>query len=498
MQELVSFKPLIIVLTSAIASLVILSNDKRPNLREAITFIAAGIKLYLLGTLTPWILQGNVYVVQLSEFIPAMPIAFKVDALGLLFAYVASSLWILTTMYSIGYMRHLKEQNQTRYFACFAVALAATMGVSFSANLLTMYLFYEVLSLSTYPLVAHHQGLDARTGSRKYLTYLLGTSVAFVLPTMIITYQISGSLDFSATGVFPAGVSSTTLSVLLLLFIFGFAKGGLMPFHSWLPGAMVAPTPVSSLLHAVAVVKVGVFSIVRIITGIFGIELLSSTHLSTLICIIAGFTVITASLIALSQDNLKRLLAFSTVGQLSYIILGAGIANSLGVQGSILHIAMHAFGKITLFFCAGAIYAATGKKYVSQMIGIGKQMPFTLAAFSIGALSIIGLPPAGGFISKWYMVLGASGSENQWVLLIYLTSTLLNAFYFLPIIYKAFFMTNADGDFSSGIKEAPLFCFIPPVITAIITLLLLVNPQPFFDLSHQFVSTLDVLPIIGK
>jgi multicomponent Na+:H+ antiporter subunit D len=490
MLELSSITPLLIVLTSAVASLLIFATAKKPNSRESVTFIAAGIKLYLLGTMTPWIIQGNVYICHISSFIPGLPISFKIDALGLLFAYVAASLWILTTMYSIGYMRHLKEHAQTRYFACFAIALAATMGVSFSANLLTLYIFYEILSLSTYPLVAHHQDSDGRSGSRKYLTYLLGTSIAFILPAMIITYQLTGTLDFTGTGVFDASVPTTTLTVLLLLFIFGFAKGGLMPFHSWLPGAMVAPTPVSSLLHAVAVVKVGVFSIVRIITGIFGIQLLTTTHLNTLICVIAGFTVIAASLIALSQDNLKRLLAFSTVGQLSYIILGAGIANTLGVQGSILHIAMHAFGKITLFFCAGAIFAATGKKYISQMSGIGRQMPYTMIAFSIGALSIIGLPPAAGFISKWYMVLGAANSTNQWVLLIYLCSTLLNAAYFLPIIYKAFFSSNTNNEFNTGIKEAPLFCLMPLIITALLTLALFVYPQPFFDLSAQFVETL--------
>ena len=397
----------------------------------------------------------------------------------MLFALVASTLWLVTSLYSIGYMRGLDEHAQTRYFTFFALALSATIGVAFSGNLLTLYLFYELLSLSTYPLVTHHQDEEARGGGRKYLTYLLGTSIGLALPAMLITYYITGSLEFSSLGVFGENVSKPVLVILLIMFLFGFAKAGLMPFHSWLPGAMVAPTPVSALLHAVAVVKVGVFSILRILTGIFGIDLLAGQNLNTIVCVIASFTVITSSLIALSQDNLKRRLAFSTVGQLSYIVLGAGLASKLAVTGSMLHIAMHGFGKITLFFCAGAIFVATGKKYISQMVGIGRQMPITMSAFFIGSLSVIGMPPTGGLISKLFMLRGALEADMIWVIAVYLISSFLNAAYFLPIVYNAFFCEEKEALFQKKFKEAPLFCVLPLVITSFVSVVLFFAPQLF-------------------
>jgi multicomponent Na+:H+ antiporter subunit D len=254
-------------------------------------------------------------------------------------------------------MRTLKGHDQTRFFACFALSLSATMGVAFAGNLLTLYIFYEILSLSTYPLVTHHGDKEARSGGRTYLSHLLGTSVAFVLPAMIYCYlKNGGDMNFTDGSLLRTDVDAGAGLILLLAFTFGFAKNGLMPFHSWLPNAMVAPTPVSALLHAVAVVKVGVFCVIRVFTGVFGLDLLKDLNVAVVVSWIAAFTVITSSLIALTQDNLKRRLAFSTIGQLSYIILGVSLLTSLGVTGSILHVAMHAFGKITLFFCAGAIY----------------------------------------------------------------------------------------------------------------------------------------------
>lgn len=477
--------PLMIVLVSLVATVLILLSDKKPNLREFWTFSAAVIKFGMVLCLASYVAQGFLPQLTLWEALPGLPIKFSIDGFGILFALVASSLWIVTSIYSVGYMRPLKEHGQTRYFACFALALSATMGVAFSANLLTMYLFYELLSLSTYPLVAHHQDGEARTGGRKYLTYLLGTSIGLLLPAMIIAYSMTGTLDFSTSGIFTQVVPDTRLMVLLLMFVFGFAKAGLMPFHSWLPGAMVAPTPVSSLLHAVAVVKVGVFCIVRVITGIFGVELLFGSSLSTMVAAIAAFTVITSSLIALSQNNLKRRLAFSTVGQLSYIILGASLATPMGVVGAMTHIAMHAFGKITLFFCAGAIYVATGKKYISDMVGIGKKMPLTMIAFFIGSLSVIGLPPAGGLISKWYMVNGAIQADKVWVLGVYLVSTLLNAAYFLPFVYKAFFCTKEESQFDDARKEPPFFAVLPPLITAAVCILLFFMPELFLNFAKM-------------
>jgi multicomponent Na+:H+ antiporter subunit D len=418
-----------------------------------------------------------------AEVIPGVAFRLRVDALGMLFAIVSSSLWIITSAYSIGYMRGLDEHSQTRYFCFFAIALSATIGVAFSANLFTLYLFYEMLSFSTYPLVTHHQDHKSRSSGRKYLLYIVGTSIGLVLPAMLIAYHLTGTLEFARQGFLAGTGSKTLMTVLLLMLVFGFAKVAIMPLHSWLPAAMVAPTPVSALLHAVAVVKVGAFSVLRVITGVFGTDLLRTFNLGTPICYLAAFTIIAASLIALSQDELKRRLAYSTIGQLAYIVLGAALLSPKGVVGGMTHIAMHAFGKITLFFCAGAIFVGTGKKYISQMTGIGKRMPVTMIAFFIGSLSVIGLPPTGGFFSKWYLALGTLQADQLPMLIVLLVSSLLNAAYFLPIVYKAFFCTETESMFDNHIQEAPMWCVVPLVITAAGSVILFFYPTLFLNLA---------------
>ncbi|SLM28938.1 MnhA2 [Desulfamplus magnetovallimortis] len=429
METILSVKPLFAVLVSLVAIPGIVSSRSQ-NIREAWTFGAAAIKLLLVLSMLPLVLDGNVLTFTLVQVLPDIGITFKVDAFGLLFAIVASSLWIVTSIYSIGYMRSLNEHSQTRYFSFFAVAISATIGVAFSANLLTLYLFYEMLSLATFPLVTHHQDKEARSSGRKYLFYILGGSIGLVLPAMMITYHFTGTLDFAAQGVMAGHINSGLALLLTVMFLFGFAKVGIMPMHSWLPAAMVAPTPVSALLHAVAVVKVGAFSVVRVFTGIVGTTLLSDFGINGIVCVLASITIVVASLIALSQDELKRRLAFSTIGQLSYIVLGIALLTKSGMTGGMLHIAMHAFGKITLFFCAGAIFCATGIKYISKMKGIGRRMPITMTAFLIGSLSVVGFPPCGGFISKWYLVLGTVESGNIAFLFVLLGSSFLNAAYF--------------------------------------------------------------------
>lgn len=482
-----SLVPVYVVLTSAVAIIPIALCSRRPNLREFWTFLAGFCKLALVLSMVPLILKGKFIGVTLFKILPGISIAFKVDGFGMLFALVATSLWLVTTMYSIGYMRGLKEHAQTRYFCFFALSLSATLGVAFSANLLTLYLFYELLSLATYPLVTHHQDKEARGAGRKYLIYLLGGSIGLALPAMLILYGLTGTLEFTPGGVMDAVSIGKFLPVLLLMFLYGFGKAGMMPFHSWLPGAMVAPTPVSALLHAVAVVKVGVFSIVRVLHGLFGAGFLTAQHLVPIVCYLAGFTVIVASLIALYQDNLKRRLAFSTIGQLSYIIMGVGLASQWGIVGGMTHIAMHAFGKITLFFCAGAIFVATGEKYISKMAGIGRRMPYTMLAFFIGSLSVIGIPPTGGFISKWYLLTGALQAHQIGILVIYLVSSLLNACYFLPIVYRAFFSPEKSTHFEGEVKEAPLYCVLPPLITAAASVALFFFPQVFMSFARLMV-----------
>ncbi|MDF1756503.1 MAG: monovalent cation/H+ antiporter subunit D family protein [Verrucomicrobiales bacterium] len=491
--------PIWACLASLLAIPGILIFRKEPFLREIITFVAGFVKLALVIKLYFLVKDGSVVECKLFDGIAGInaPILFRIDSLGILFALVASGLWIVTSLYSIGYMRGLKEHSQTRFFAFFALSLSATLGVAFSGNLLTLYLFYEMLSLSTWPLVTHHQDREARGGGRTYLTYLLGTSIGFALPAVIFTYfKSGGNLSFSGDAILAGqDMGPVVTAVLLMAFAYGFSKAGLMPFHSWLPGAMVAPTPVSALLHAVAVVKVGVFCVIRCVTEVMGVDLLESVNANDVLCWVAGFTVIVSSLIALSQDNLKRRLAFSTIGQLSYIVLGIALLTEDGMVGSVMHIAAHAVGKITLFFCAGAIFVATGKKYISQMAGIGKEMPFTMAAFFIGSLSVIGLPPTVGLISKFHLVLGAA-DKDPLLMIIFLVSTLLNAAYFFPIVFHAFFPKRSDDVAASKVKfslkninEAPLACVIPLCITAVLSIVLFVAPGIFLDLAQQFVAS---------
>ena len=488
MEEPSSTIPLWIVLISSMAAVGITLCGRIPNLRESIIFLAAGLKLTLLLSITPEVLGGETFAFTAFELIPGVGLSFNIDAAGLLFALVSVSLWIPVTIYSIGLLRTNDDRAQTRFYACFAIAISSAVGVAFSANLLTLFIFYEILSLSTYPLVTHNQDDEAIKGGRKYLIYLLTTSVGLALPAMIIVYQQTGTLDFTGSGVFQE-TSSTMLTVLLVMFLYGFAKAGLMPFHAWLPGAMVAPAPVSALLHAVAVVKVGVFSILRVLTGIFGVDRLANApSLTTIICILAGITLIVASLIALTQDNLKARLAYSTVGQLSYIILGAGLASESGAAGALLHIPMHAVGKITLFLCAGAIYEACGAKYISQMHGIGQKIPLTMTAFFVGSLCVIGLPPTGGFVSKWHLLNGALDSSQQWAFAIFLISSLLNAAYFLPIVYKAFFAPPSDEAKFAKAAEPSMLMVVPILITATGCLLIFFFSNTLYRFAEQFVT----------
>ncbi|MCS7214625.1 MAG: monovalent cation/H+ antiporter subunit D family protein [Thermodesulfovibrio sp.] len=496
METIISSKPLLAIIISLIAAfLIAITGEKARNLRETWTILAAVTKFGIVASMLPDILNGKVIEFTLLNITPELILQFKVDALGIFFGVTASFLWIITSFYSIGYMRGLNEHAQTRYFAYFAIALSATMGVAFSANMFTAFLFYEIITVSTFPLVAHKETEEAKKGARKYLTYLLGTSIAFQLTAIVITYNISGNLNFSPDGVLNKNAAPFLVTITFLLYIAGITKAAIMPLHSWLPAAMVAPTPVSALLHAVAVVKTGVFMILRVVFYIFGIDLLKSLDLGTVLTVIASFTIIAASVIALRQDNLKLRLAYSTVSQLSYIVLGAALLTPSGIKGSIIHIGAHAFGKITLFFTAGAIYVATRKTKISELDGIGKKMPLTMASFTIGALSMIGIPPFAGVISKWYLSLGALEANQLFVLVILTLSTILNACYFMPIVYAAFMKKpKYDDNFKEysggGIHEAPMFVVIPPLITAILTVLIFLYPSFFLEIIRVILANI--------
>ncbi len=471
-----------------LGALLIWMSRSNAQQREAVTLITASTLFVLVLYLLPDVMGGARPAVVVGDMLPGLTIAWQVEPLGMLFALVASFLWIVTSVYAIGYMRRHHEKHQTRFYVCFAVAIGSTIGIAFSANMFTLFVFYEVLTLSTYPLVTHTGTNEAKRAGRVYLSLLLGTSIAFLLLAVIWTWLLAGTLDFQPGGVLRDKASPTVIGILFALYIFGIGKAAIMPFHRWLPAAMVAPTPVSALLHAVAVVKAGVFAVLKISIYLFGIDLLAELGSSEWLTYVAAATIIIASMVAMTQDNLKLRLAYSTISQLSYVVLGAMLANPLGVLGGGLHIVMHAFGKITLFFCAGAILVATHKTKISEMRGLGRTMPFTMAAFFIGSLSIIGLPPMGGLWSKWYLALGTLEAGQLWLLAVLMVSSLLNIAYLLPIPIRAFFSAPDPGEPAEGINEAPRTCVGALLVTAAGCVALFVYPEPLYRLMGLILS----------
>lgn len=465
---------LVAMILPLVGMVLVALTGKNPNLRETMTLLIAMATFGVVLTIVPDVIAGGRPEVVVATMLPGLDLAFKVEPLGMLFALVASGLWILTSIYAIGYMRGHHEENQTRFFAFFAFAISAALGVAFARNMFTLFIMYEVLTFSTYPLVTHHRTEAAKRGGRIYMGILVSTSVSFLLLAMVWTWHLTGTLEFTPGGILSGKASEGVLMVLLALFAFGTGKAALMPFHKWLPSAMVAPTPVSALLHAVAVVKAGVFTVMKVIVYIFGTDLLSETGVSIWLMYVAGFTILVGSLVAMTKDNLKARLAYSTISQLAYIVLGAALANEWGVIGGSMHIAMHAFGKITLFFCAGAIMVATHKTEISDMDGIGRLMPITIFGFFIGSLSVIGLPPMGGSWSKWYLALGAADAEQMLLVAVLMVSSLLNIIYLMPIVARGFFMPVKQDPHHplEGIHEAPLFCVLPICLTSLGCLIL--------------------------
>ncbi|HEY9174606.1 MAG TPA: monovalent cation/H+ antiporter subunit D family protein [Verrucomicrobiae bacterium] len=482
---------LLAILAPLLGAGAIMATGKRPNVREACSFVAAVTLFGIVASLIPAVQAGKTLHFTVFNLLPdldanhkALTIALRADPLSMIFAVAASFLWILTVFYSAGYMRGLDEHAQTRFSTCFALALFGAIGCAFADNLLTLYLFYEIVSVTTYPLVAHHQDEEGYEGGKKYLTYLTTTAKGLILPAMVVLYVVSGTLDFAhdvRSGILPPDVHNGVVTALYICCLLGFAKNGIMPLHHWLPGAMVAPTPVSALLHAVAVVKVGVFSTVRVMLYVFGVDLMDRLHLGLPTAYFVSFTILTASIIALSKDNLKLRLAYSTVSQLSYVILGVALLTPRGVEGGLVHIANHAFSKITLFFCAGAIYVATHKKNISEMSGLGRVMPWTFGAFALASLSMIGAPPVGGFVSKWYMLLGALDAGSLLIIGVMIASTLLNAAYFAPVVYQAFFGKQSEADVHHKYTEAHPAMVVPLCATAVISVLLGFYPDFFMN-----------------
>lgn len=507
MNEYTLLAPLAITFVAPFAIMLLGRNQ---NAREAVSFVASAGAFTAVASFIPDVLAGTVHRVTLFTILPGITVSLCLDGLGIIFALIAPFLWFFATSYNIGYMRSLKEHAQTRYYCCFSVAIFGAIGVAMSATVFTLYLFYEIISIFTYPLVAHHEDAEGFAGAKKYLIYLMGTSKLFLLPAMALTYVLVGNLDFNLTdmvyGVFrgPDGAFKTALAaqnpwlvqLTYVLFIAGLAKAAMMPFHNWLPSAMVAPTPVSALLHAVAVVKAGVFSVSRVILSCFGSSVMHDFGLSLPTACVAAFTIVVASLIALTKDDIKARLAYSTVSQLSYVVIGVAMVgltfygdqpNALAVQGGLLHIGNHAFGKITLFFGAGAIFVATGLRAISKMNGLGRRMPWTFGAFGLASLTMIGMPPVAGFVSKWYLLGGAMGAGQLILVGTLLLSTLLNAGYFVPIFYRAFFLKPDPGVDLSQYKEAPWTMVAPLVATSAISVLLGVCPGIFHNFILAFI-----------
>jgi multicomponent Na+:H+ antiporter subunit D len=489
-----------LVLPLAIAA-GIAAASKVPNLREGVTLVGSVALFAIVVQLTLRVAAGERPELYIGEAIPGLAFAFRLEPLGALFAVVASGLWIVNSFYSIGYMRGNRERNQTRFYICFAIALCGAMGASMAGNLFTLFIFYEVLTLSTYPLVAHKGDAAAQRGARIYLLTLLGTSIGFLLTAVMWTWVVAGqNLDFVEGGLLAdVSLSPIVASTLLLLFVFGIGKAALMPFHFWLPNAMVAPTPVSALLHAVAVVKAGVFAVMKIAVYIFGDELLRATPSREFIIMVACVTIVLASLIAMTKDNLKARLAYSTIAQLAYVTLGAMLADRAGMLGGSLQIAAHAVAKITLFMCAGAIYVASGLTNISDMKGLGRKMPLIFIAFFIASLSIVGIPPLAGNWPKYELMQGAIDGGYDWVPAVLIVSSLLNIAYLLPIPILAL-MPPPGSKPPKEFKRpggAPWLTVAAPLFTASLCFVLFFTVDTLGDFLAPVLATVDIVPEVN-
>lgn len=452
-----------------LASALVLALRHHPNLRDGqallIGLITAACAIALYGRAD----GDTLFILSLAA---GLDISFTPEPLGKLFALVAGVLWPVATLYTVGYMRGAGEQNHTRFMFFYAIAIHAAMGIALSGNLLTLFVFYEILTFSTYPLVTHKGTPEAMRAGRIYLGILVASSVILLLFGVIGVWVLTGTLEFTAGGILAGHIDPFYVPFLLALFAFGIGKAALMPLHRWLPAAMVAPTPVSALLHAVAVVKAGVFTVLKVAVYVFGIDFLRETGGSDWLVWISGFSILAASIVAMRKTNLKARLAYSTISQLGYIVLGAALATSLAASGAALHIAAHAAGKITLFFCAGSIYVAHHLTDIKEMNGLGRVMPVTFTAFALGALSIIGVPPLAGAWSKIMLMGGALDNGHLAVLAVLMISSLLNLVYLGEIVLRGFFAKPSHGLKSEAVQEAPLSMLVPLCLTALMSLAL--------------------------
>jgi len=478
---------------SSAASLFILLSKGRPNFREFWTFAAASIQIALVLSLYPAIKDGHSVFFRLSEWLPGAPFIFRVDALGFCFALLSSGLWLLTSLYSLGYTRLLNEKKQTRYYFCFALSLSAAIGIAFSGDLLTFFVFYEMLTLATYPLVAHKESEESMRAGRKYLVYNLSAGAALLFAIGWI-YALTGTLEFTPGGILAGITDPLTLWILFFLLVYGCGvKCALFPVHGWLLSAMAAPAPVSGLLHAVAVVKAGAFGILRVAGFVFGPALLTTTGMGNMLLLIALATIAWGAFAALAQDNLKRRLAYSTISHLSYIVMGAALGSFSGYKGAILHLSNHGVMKITLFFCAGLIYVRTHKENISDMRGLASKMPITTAAFGCAALGLAGMPLFSGFVSKWILCVGTLETGHYLSLAVLLLSGLLNMAYFAPVVLV---MLQKPVGTTELIDENDLRLLIPVIAAA--ALVVFFGCSPWLIERQTSLASLTATQVLGK
>ena len=465
-MEIVSNLPLYAVIIPIVgAILLIFVSEKRDDIRNPLVLLTSLITATVVVHIIKQVFKGDLLSYKIGQIIPGLEFALRVDFFGALFGGIASILWVFTVLYSIGYMSF--GHNRRRFFIFFMFSLSVTMGIAFAANLFTLYLFYELLTLVTYPLVIHEgQKKDHQAGLR-YIIYSF-SGAGLVLFALFATFGFAGSLDFAQGGIFGEVIRTAplALNIIFISYILGFGvKAAIMPLHAWLPSAMVAPTPVSALLHAVAVVKSGVFCIIRVMYSVYGTAAMNELNLGLIVVVLVSITIILASIIALRQDVLKRRLAYSTISQLGYITLGGALLTQLGLTGGLLHMLNHALLKITLFFCAGAIITMTGKEKISELDGVGRRMPITMLAFTVGSVGMVGILPVNGFISKWYLLTGSLEAHMPIIVVVLITSAVLNAAYFFPIVVAAFFR---KGEFSAPASlEAPISMLLPIAALAV-------------------------------
>lgn len=426
----------------------------------------------ILNSILVWylLLHHSDSTFLLAHFTGDLNISFRVDGMSMVFAGLVSALWPFATLYAFEYMT--KEKHENTFFLFYTITYGVTLGIAFAANLLTMYFFYELLTLVTVPLVMHTLTREAVLASRKYLYYSLGgAAFAFIGLIMVIVYGTT--TDFILGGVLDLAKIGGKTNTLLLIYVMAFmgfgVKAAVCPFNSWLPQAGVAPTPVTALLHAVAVVKAGAFAIIRLTYYSFGTEFLRGTWAQTVVMTVVMFTIVYGCSRAVKETHIKRRLAYSTISNLSYILFGAVIMTPLGLVGALTHLVFHAVMKISSFFCAGAIMHQTDRHYVHELDGLGYKMPCVFGVFTVSALALMGVPGLAGFISKWNLAAAAVQSQNPLAyggIACLLVSALLTAVYMLTIVVRAFFPGRdfddsriADARDPSWKMLLPLFVF---------------------------------------